>query len=312
MITTRDLRTQRTVPLRRSMRADLFRPAGTAATAGEPVHITPSDAGWSFSGLRVLALAPGERRALALDGVEAAVLPLAGACAVEVGSTTFDLDGRPDVFSRVSDFVYLPAGSEAVISAPTGCEVALPNAPATRDLDPAHVPARAVAVEIRGGGVATRQINNFMAADAFEAERLIAVEVLTPDGNWSSFPPHKHDEHTEDEVPLEEIYYFRIRGEAGFGLHRTYTTDGEIDETVTVRDGDVFLIPRGYHGPCVATPGHTMYYLNVMAGPAERAWRICLDPAHERLGELLGSLGPDPRCPLVTADGPREVGGSGG
>jgi 5-deoxy-glucuronate isomerase len=154
--------------------------------------------------------------------------------------------------------------------------------------------------------VATRQINNFMAADAFEAERLIAVEVLTPDGNWSSFPPHKHDEHTEDEVPLEEIYYFRIDGEAGFGLHRTYTTDGEIDQTVTVRDGDVFLIPRGYHGPCVAAPGHTMYYLNVMAGPAERAWRVCLDPAHERLGELLGSLPPDPRCPLVTADGPRK------
>jgi 5-deoxy-glucuronate isomerase len=287
--------------------ADLFRPAGSIAAEGEPVHITPADAGWSFSGLRVLALAPGERRVLTLDGVEAAALPLAGSCAVEVGSTTYDLEGRRDVFSRVSDFVYLPAGSEAVVSSDGGCAIALPNAPATRALDPTYVPARAIAVEIRGGGIATRQINNFLAADAFEAERLIAVEVLTPDGNWSSFPPHKHDEHTEDEVPLEEIYYFRIRGEAGFGLHRTYTKDGEIDETVTVRDGDVFLIPRGYHGPCVATPGHTMYYLNVMAGPAERAWRVCLDPAHERLGELLGSLAPDPRCPLVTADGPREV-----
>jgi 5-deoxy-glucuronate isomerase len=287
--------------------ADLFRPAGSAATEGEPVHITPAAAGWSFSGLRVLALAPGERRTLSLDGVESAALPLAGSCAVQVGGATYDLEGRRDVFSRVSDFVYLPAGSEAVLSSDGGCELALPNAPATRTLDPAYVPARAIAVEIRGGGVATRQINNFLAADAFEAERLIAVEVLTPDGNWSSFPPHKHDEHTEDEVPLEEIYYFRIRGEAGFGLHRTYTTDGEIDETVTVRDGDVFLIPRGYHGPCVATPGHTMYYLNVMAGPAERAWRVCLDPAHERLGELLGSLAPDPRCPLVTADGPREA-----
>jgi 5-deoxy-glucuronate isomerase len=188
-----------------------------------------------------------------------------------------------------------------------GCELALPNAPATRALDPAYVPANAVAVEVRGGGPATRQINNFLAADAFEAERLIAVEVLTPDGNWSSFPPHKHDEHTEDEVPLEEIYYFRIRGDHGFGLHRTYTTDGAIDETVTVRDGDVFLIPRGFHGPCVAAPGHTMYYLNVMAGPAERAWRVCMDPAHEWLGEALASLGPDPRCPLTTADGPREV-----
>ena len=289
------------------MGADLFRPAGSVVAEGEPVHVTPATAGWGFSGLRVVALTPGERRVILLDGIEAAALPLAGSCVVEVGGTRFELDGRTDVFSRVSDFAFLPAGAEVVVSSAWGCELALPNAPATRRLEAAYVPAHAVAVEIRGGGLATRQVNNFLAADAFEAERLIAVEVLTPDGNWSSFPPHKHDEHTEDEVPLEEIYYFRIRGEAGFGLHRTYTTDGEIDETVTVRDGDVFLIPRGYHGPCVATPGHTMYYLNVMAGPAERAWRVCLDPAHERLGELLGSLAPDPRCPLVTADGPREV-----
>ena len=289
------------------MRADLFHPAGSIAAAGEPVHLTPADADWSFSGLRVLALGPGERRVVRLEGIEACVLPLSGSCAVEVGAATYDLEGRPDVFARVSDFAYLPAGAEMVISSDAGCEIALPNAPATRALDPAYVPAEAVSVEIRGGGPATRQINNFLAVDAFEAERLIAVEVLTPAGNWSSFPPHKHDEHTQDEVPLEEIYYFRIRGEHGFGFHRTYTIDDTIDETVTVRDGDVFLIPRGYHGPCVAAPGHTMYYLNVMAGPAERAWRVCLDPAHERLGELLGSLAPDPRCPLVTADGPREV-----
>jgi len=287
--------------------ADLFRPAGSASAAGEPVHLTPVDAGWSFSGLRVLALRPGERRVLHLDGIEAVALPLSGSCRVEVGSERFELEGRTDVFSRVSDFAFLPSGSEVALTSEHGCELALPNAPATRALEPAYVPARAVAVEIRGGGVATRQINNFLAANAFEAERLIAVEVLTPDGNWSSFPPHKHDEHSEDEIPLEEIYYFRIRGEAGFGLHRTYTTDGAIDETVTVHDGDVFLIPRGYHGPCVAAPGHTMYYLNVMAGPAERAWQVCLDPAHERLGEILGSLAPDPRCPLTTADGPREA-----
>ena len=155
--------------------------------------------------------------------------------------------------------------------------------------------------------MATRQVNNFMSADAFEADRLIAVEVLAPDGNWSSFPPHKHDEHTDREVPLEEIYYFRIRGAGGFGLHRTYTTDGEIDVTVTVKDGDVFLIPRGYHGPTLAAPGYTMYYLNVMAGPAERAWRTCTDPTHEWLWELLAELGPDPRCPLTTADGPANT-----
>ncbi|MGH2681641.1 MAG: 5-deoxy-glucuronate isomerase [Actinomycetota bacterium] len=284
---------------------DLFRPAGTLADGPDPVAIIPEEAGWGFSALRVMALPPGGRRAITLEGFEAAFLPLSGSCRVEVGSRSFDLDGRGDVFSRVSDFAYLPAGSEVRITSSTGGEFALPSARATLQLEPAHIPARAVAVEVRGGGVATRQINNFMSADAFEAEKLIAVEVLTPEGNWSSFPPHKHDEHSESEVPLEEIYYFRIRGAEGFGFHRTYTLDGEIDAAVTVRDGDVFLIPRGYHGPCVAMPGHPMYYLNVMAGPAERAWRVCLDPAHEWLVELLESAGPDPRCPMTTAEGPR-------
>jgi 5-deoxy-glucuronate isomerase len=284
---------------------DLFRRAGTLADGPDPVAITPEEAGWGFSALRVIALSPGGNRTITLEGFEAAVLPLSGSCRVEVGSNSFELHGRQDVFSRVTDFAYLPAGSEALITSSSGGEFALPSARATRTLEPAYVPAGAVAVEVRGGGVATRQINNFMSADAFEAEKLIAVEVLTPEGNWSSFPPHKHDENTETEVPLEEIYYFRIRGDAGFGLHRTYTLDGEIDVTVTVRDGDVFLIPRGYHGPCVAMPGHPMYYLNVMAGPAERAWRVCLDPAHEWLAEFLETAGPDPRCPMTTADGPR-------
>jgi 5-deoxy-glucuronate isomerase len=288
--------------------ADLFRPAGTLTDGQDPVALTPEGARWGFSALRVMALAPDERRTITLEGFEAAVVPLSGSCRVEVGSHAFELHGRVDVFSRITDFAYLPAGSEARISSGPGGQFALPSARATRRLDPVHVPARAVAVEIRGGGAATRQVNNFMAADAFEAERLIAVEVLTPDGNWSSFPPHKHDEHTEREVPLEEIYYFRIRGEGGFGLHRTYTTDGDIDVTVTVRDGDVFLIPRGYHGPSVAPPGHTMYFLNVMAGPAERAWRVCTDPTHEWLWELFAELGPDPRCPLTTADGPTTTG----
>jgi 5-deoxy-glucuronate isomerase len=290
---------------------DLHVPAGTSVEGTDPLAITPDDAGWGFCGLRVLSLEPGDRRSLTLDGYEAAVLPLTGSCRVEVGAHSFDLEGRPDVFSRVADFVYLPVGSEAVVTSVGGGEFAVPQARAERRLEPAYVPARAVSVEVRGGGAATRQINNFMSAEAFDADRLIAVEVLTPDGNWSSYPPHKHDELSSTEVPLEEIYYFRIAGEGGFGLHRTYTADGSIDATVTVRDGDVFLIPRGYHGPCVAAPGHTMYYLNVMAGPAERAWRISMDPTHGWLTGFLEELGPDPRCPLVTADGPRQIERSG-
>ncbi len=286
--------------------SDLFRPAGSLSEGSDPVVITPEIAGWGLAGLRVMTLEAGERRTLRLDGIEAALLPLAGSCRVEVGSRAFDLEGRQDVFHRVSDFVYLPSGSEVAITSERGGGFALPNAPASGRLDPAYVPASAVSVEVRGGGVATRQVNNFLAADAFEAETLIAVEVLTPGGNWSSFPPHKHDERTEREVPLEEIYYFRIDGAAGFGLHRTYTLDRSIDETVTVRDGDVFLIPRGYHGPCVAAPGHPMYYLNVMAGPAERAWRTCFDPAHEWYLGMMAELPPDPRCPMTTSEGPSE------
>ncbi|MGH2736897.1 MAG: 5-deoxy-glucuronate isomerase [Actinomycetota bacterium] len=287
--------------------SDLFRPAGSVTGGSDPVALTPEAAGLSFCGLQVLALEPGESRSLTLDGIEGALLPLAGSCRVEVGDDTFEVEGRRDVFSRVSDFVYLPMGAETVVSSAGGGEFAVPTSRAERRLDAAYVPARAVAVEVRGGGRATRQINNFMSADAFEADKLIAVEVLTPDGNWSSFPPHKHDEHTEVELPLEEIYYFRIRGEDGFGLHRTYTADRAIDATVTVRDGDIFVIPRGYHGPCVAAPGHPMYYLNVMAGPVERAWRISMDPAHEWLVGSLGELAPDPRCPMTSSEGAMEI-----
>ena len=284
----------------------LHRPAGSLVDGADPVSLTPEEAEWGFSALRVLKLSPGESRMLRMEGFEGAVLPLGGSCRVEVAARSFEVEGRTGVFDRISDFVFVPAGAEAVVSSERGGEFAIPQARATRPLEPVHVPAHAVQVEIRGGGIATRQVNNFMSADAFEAERLIAVEVLTPDGNWSSFPPHKHDEHTADEVPLEEIYYFRIRGQGGFAVHRTYTLDREIDETVTVRDGDTFLIPRGYHGPSIAMPGHPMYYLNVMAGPAERAWRVCLDPAHEWLTAVLEEAGPDPRCPLTTADGPRR------
>jgi 5-deoxy-glucuronate isomerase len=281
----------------------LHRRAGSAARGDDPLWITPEDAGWGFAGLRVLAVPAGTRRTVRLDGVEAAAVPLSGTFDVEVGDRTLHLDGRQDVFARVSDVAYLPLGSEVTVSSSSGGEVAIPTAVAERRFDAARVPAEAIGVEVRGGGVATRQINALLAADTFEADRLIVVEVLTPDGNWSSFPPHKHDEHTEHERPLEEIYYFRIEGPHGFGLHRTYTVDGEIDETVTVRDGDVFLVPRGYHGPCIAAPGSTMYYLNVMAGPSERAWMVCMDPAHEWLQARFADLGPDPRCPLTSADG---------
>jgi len=130
------------------------------------------------------------------------------------------------------------------------------------------------------------------------------VEVLTPGGGWSSYPPHKHDEFTDDEVALEEIYYFRIDGDDGFGFFSCYTLDGEVDDSLRVRDGDAYLVPFGYHGPAAATPGHDMYYLNVMAGPAtERIWRFCDDPVHAWAREAFEQLPPDPRMPLATVKG---------
>jgi 5-deoxy-glucuronate isomerase len=285
-----------------------FRPAGTAAgDDGEPVAIGPVDAGWTYTGLRVRTLAAGESHQFATGGVEMAVLPLCGALLVEAEGERFELDGRTSVFDRVTDWAYLPIDAEVRLTASAGpVEVALPSAVATRRFDPARIPAEAVAVEVRGAGPATRQVNNFMSPDVFDgADKLMAVELLTPDGNWSSYPPHRHDDSPECPVNNEEIYYFRIAGDAGFGLHRTYTPDGEVDVNVRVGDGDVFLIPRGYHGPCVAAPGYPMYYLNVLAGPGpERSMAFCDDPAHHWVRDTWESMAPDPRCPMTTAAGP--------
>lgn len=280
-------------------------PAGTAATAaGDPLSISPESAGWRFSGLRVLRLGPQAARVLDTGPDEALVLPLSGGCEVRCGGERFILRGRSSVFDRVSDFAYVPRGTVFEIASRDGGEFALPTARARRTLAPAYGPAEKVPVEVRGAGAASRQVTNFCAPGAFATDRLTCVEVLTPAGNWSSYPPHKHDEERPGEAVLEEIYYFRIGGPAGYGIHKTYTADGAVDETVTVRDGDAFLVPRGYHGPCVATPNHDMYYLNVLAGPAaERSMAFCDDPTHHWVRGTWKELDPDPRVPMTTAAG---------
>jgi 5-deoxy-glucuronate isomerase len=273
---------------------------------GDPLDVTPESAGWRFSGLRVLRLGPQATRVLYTGPDEALVLPLAGACEVRCGRDRFALEGRAGVFDRVSDFAYVPREAVVEITTRQGGEFALPTARARHRLAPAYGPADRVPVEVRGAGAATRQVTNFCAPGVFETDRLTCVEVLTPAGNWSSYPPHKHDTEGPGEAVLEEIYYFRIAGPGGYGIHRTYTADGAIDETVTVRDGDAFLVPRGYHGPCVAAPNHDMYYLNVLAGPgAQRSMAFCDDPAHHWVRETWGSLPADPRVPMTTAGGRR-------
>ncbi|MCU1687651.1 MAG: iolB [Amycolatopsis sp.] len=290
----------------------LHRPLGTLTDGNDPVLLSPESAGWNLTGLRVLTLAPGEVRVVHTGVFEAFVLPLTGGCTVRVAGLVFELTGRESVFTRVTDFAYVPRDAEVELSSVDGCELALPMARCGRRLEPRYGPAEKVPVEVRGAGQATRQVTNFGTPGVWDhADKLNACELITPGGNWSSYPPHKHDVATECEVVNEEIYYFRIAGRdgvtpsrEGFGLHRTYTSDGELDEDVAVRDGDVFLIPRGYHGPCVAAPGYPMYYLNVLAGPAdERSMAFCDDPAHGWVRDTWNDQDTDPRCPVTSAEG---------
>lgn len=284
-----------------------FHPAGSLASGPYELLVTPGTAGWRYAGLQIVCLPPGGSHEAHTGGSEMAVLPLRGGCHVEVDGRAFTLEGRESVFARISDFAYVPRDAEVRLVSPHGAELALCTAPARRRLDAYRVAAAQVPVEVRGGGPATRQIVNFLSADSFEADRLIAVEVITPEGGWSSYPPHKHDTTSADEVELEEIYHFRVEGDAGFGFFTCYAADGSFHDTVTVRDGDTYLVPRGYHGPAAAAPGHHMWYLNVMAGPAEeRVWRFCDDPSHAWTRPVLDELAPDPRLPLTTAEGRKE------
>jgi 5-deoxy-glucuronate isomerase len=302
--------------------AELHRPAGSLADGDDPVRLTPVQAGWSSAGLRVLRLAPGEQRTIGTGDSEFAVLPLSiTGLGVEADGERLELAGRASVFARVTDFVYVGRDTALTLRAgATGGELALAAARCSRRLPPRYGPAEDVVIEIRGAGSATRQVTNFLSPEAWDhAEKLMAVELLTPDGNWSSYPPHRHDDSPECPVNNEEIYYFRIGRVGtteydpdGFGMHRLYTPDREIDANVAVRDGDVFLIPRGYHGPCIAAPGYTMYYLNVLAGPGgERSMAFCDDPAHHWVRDTWTTMATDPRCPMTSAAGVRDAEGLG-
>ena len=286
----------------------LHLPSGSATSDGDPLAITPETAGWRYAGLRVLELAPGAGRSLDTSADEILVLPLTGGCVVDVDGERIALAGRESPFARVTDFAYVPVGSKARIASERGAAVALPSARAEVRCPPAYGPAEAVAVEIRGAGAATRQITNLFAPGVLSAHRLVVVEVLTPAGNTSSHPPHKHDRAAHGEAKLEEIYYFRFESPRAFGFHRTYAADGSFDVSAVVGDGDAFLVPRGYHGPCSAPPGYAMWYLNVLAGP-ERSLAFSDDPAHAWIRGSWERELPDPRVPMTTAAGRARPGG---
>jgi 5-deoxy-glucuronate isomerase len=290
------------------------------------VRVTPEGAGWTYCGLTVVRLAGGRSYEHRTDGSELFVLPLSGSVDVEVRDATdpdsveavFHLQGRESVFSRVTDFAYVGRDSIVTVTG-DGAEVALPSARCERRLPPVYGPAEDVPVFSLGAGTATRQVTDFGAPGVWDhAEKIICRELITPGGNWSSYPPHKHDVTDPCPVVNEEIYYYRLAGADGiktdrraYGFHVT-TTGPEheaaglapLDEEILVRDGDVVVVPYGYHGPCAAAPGYDMYYLNIMAGPGdERSMEFCDHPDHGWIRGTWDGAAADPRVPVTSARG---------
>ncbi|MGA8046901.1 MAG: 5-deoxy-glucuronate isomerase [Dermatophilaceae bacterium] len=291
-----------------------FHPAGSRAEDGADLVIDDRTPDWHHTGLVTLTLASGESVTRDLGAWEAVVVPLSGSVTVAVADDgEYALAGRASVFAGPTDVLYAPRGSALTLTGAGGSgggdgpsRVAIALALDETGAEPpavTHLPAADVPVELRGAGIASRQVRNFGVPGVLEANRMIACEVITPAGNWSSWPPHKHDtERPGVEAELEEIYYFETRptderGVDAVGYQRVYgTAERPIDVLAEVRTGDVILVPHGWHGPAVAAPNADLYYLNVMAGPGpERAWLICDDPAHGWVRESWPDLPVDPR-----------------
>ena len=244
------------------------------------LNVTRERARWKYVGFEVVRLAAGQTVERETRDREACLVWLSGMCAVFAGDEEWSrVGGRTSPFEGPPAAVYVPPRTSLRVRALDASDIAIGWAPAehgaaARLLEPARV-------EERGEGVASRTIHQILMEDR-DAERLLVTEVLTPAGHWSSFPPHKHDtDDPPNESYLEETYYFRVRDPRGFALQRVYTADRSLDESIAARDGDLVLVPRGYH-TVSAPPGYEIYYLNVMAGP-RREWKIRFDPDHERM-----------------------------
>lgn len=295
-----------------------FYPSGTAAAGGWSVNLGTPDSqeqppGWAHTGLRTVDLEAGGSISLPAQDEERILIPLAGSFTAEVDAESYELAGRPCVFSGPSDVLYTGVQKAVAIGSEQGGRLAVASAPAQASYPVRHVSAADTPVELRGAGVASRQVHNFGTPAALEADRFIVCEVLTPAGNWSSYPPHKHDEEAEAETALEEIYYFEMQAADGapvpsaeeggpdiMGYQRVYASDSRpIDVTAEVRSGDVVLVPYGWHGPAMTPPGYDMYYLNVMAGPGPvRQWLISDDPHHGWIRKTWDEQAIDSRLPF--------------
>ena len=249
--------------------------------SGTVLEVTPASAGWRHVGFKVVKLAAGEPHEGHDAGRETCLVLVAGTADIVAAGRTFaDVGGRLSPFEdRSPGAVYLPAGIPWRVIAKGPVELAVCSAPGTGRGEARLIAEEQMSREVRGRGTNTRYVRNILPQTQ-PADSLLVVEVITPGGHWSSYPPHKHDTATPaHETALEETYYHRLRPAQGFAFQRVYTDDRSLDETVCVEDGDVVMVPRGYHP--VGTPhGYELYYLNVMAGDA-REWIFRNDPAHE-------------------------------
>jgi 5-deoxy-glucuronate isomerase len=244
-------------------------------------------------------LKSGERVRGETGGSELGLVILGGKCSVASSRGEWNGIGRrPNVFSGMPYAMYLPVETSFTVTAEADCDLAFCYCRADEVHPPKLITPADIEVEIRGAGNATRQINKIIRPE-FAAHRLLVVEVYTPSGNWSSYPPHKHDVHNPPgEVDLEEIYYYRVDRPEGYAIQKVYTPDRSIDETITVRDGEMVLIPEGYH-PVVAAHGYNVYYLNALAGSA-RSMAASDDPDYLWVRETWREK--DPRVPVVTME----------
>ena len=278
----------------------LLHPAPVARDkSGALVSLTRERANWNTIGFSARRLIAGQYWQSDTRNEEAALVILGGRATIDWGEGPREIGARKNVFSGYPYAVYLPSGTPFEISALTDCEFADCRTPSSSQFAPRIIAPPDCREEIRGGGNCTRQIVDIIRPD-FPADKLLICEVYTPSGNWSSYPPHKHDVHNPPaEVDLDEIYYYRISKPEGYAFQRLYDAAGTRDDTLTVGDGDLVLIKDGYH-PVVAAHGYDVYYLNVLAGSA-RSMAASDDSRYAHLRNT--GLERDPRVPLVRVNG---------
>ncbi len=264
--------------------------------SGELLNFSRESVGWEWMSMVVRRLNAGESYETETNGEEGAFVILGGRCLADWGKGERSIGERKNVFDGFPYCLYLPDGNKVKWKGETVCEIAECRVPSTARLEPRLVTPKEVATSLRGGGNASRQIVDIVRPD-FPADKLVVIEVYTPGGNWSSYPPHKHDVHNPPtEVDLDEIYYYRIEHpREGFALQRLYSPDKKEDVTVRAEDGDAVLVRSGYH-PVVAGPGYSVYYLNFLAG-SSRTLHVTEDPQHVWLKDTWKEI--DPRLPLV-------------